>query len=473
VVKRFADYWGSMSFSLATVHFKRVIIVWAAVFAVFQPQPAHAESFEDALAMAYSSNPALQAERAKLRSVDESVAAAVGDLRPQITAQANAGVSWQVYDKTSANLTPTDAGVTVTQPLYNGGGTLASIHQAEESVRQERATLMTTEQTVLVGAATAYLDVVQDTVIRDLYAGNEDTLKSWVDEAKQRFSMGEKTRTDVSQAESRLARAHADRNSAEQNLSIARNAYIRYVGQVPGAMAQPSLTPVLPSTRDEAADWARRSAPTVDAASHAERAAKANITVARSNLLPVLSLQGSLNNARDENIPETGISTNRTVNDQLLLQIKIPLTVGGGEYARVRAAYQNRSQKRDELTEAQREACETALQAWDQMQAATSNISWRQSQVTAAIDTLEGMKQEERAGDRSSTDTLNAQQELLDSRVSAIQAEHDKAVATVQLMAALGQFTAQSLKLKVDIYDPNKHYLADKTKWFGTGSHEN
>ncbi len=151
------------------------------------------------------------------------------------------------------------------------------------------------------------------------------------------------------------------------------------------------------------------------------------------------------------------------------MQLKLPLYTGGADYARVRAAYQERGEKRSDLAEAKREAEENATQAWQQFQTTGENIGLLHQQIAAAAAALEGMKQEERVGDRSSTDTLTAEQELLDARVAAVQAEHDHLVAVIQLLAAIGNFTAEKLALQVDRYDPDKHYREVRGKWFGTG----
>jgi TolC family type I secretion outer membrane protein len=431
--------------------------------------PAGAETLQDALALAYTNNPALQAERAKLRSVDEGVPEALSNWRPTATAQANAGVSHQVFDTTSGNLKPSDTSVTISQPVYRGGRTVAATRQADENVLQERAQLTDTEQTVLVNAATSYLDVLQDQAILDLYAANEATIEGYVKEANERTKLGDKTHTDISQAEARLARARTDRNTAEVNLRIARSAYVRFAGQPSGPFSGPDLKLSLPPTREQAIAQAVTGAPAVVAAGHAERADAANIDAVRGNLLPEVSLQGSANNTWNENVPQQTISDNRTVNDQVLMQVKMPLYTGGADYARLRAAYQQRGQKRRDLDEAKREAEERAVQAWEQMQTTAENIGLRRQQIAAAQAALEGMTQEERVGDRSSTDRLNAQQELLDSRVATLQAEHDHTVAMIQMMASTGDFTAEKLGLKVDLYDPDRHYRESRRRWFGTG----
>jgi TolC family type I secretion outer membrane protein len=433
------------------------------------PQPVYAETLQEALALAYTNNPALQAERAKLRSVDEGVPEALSGWRPSASAQADGGLAHQSFDTTSGNLKPYDTSVTLSQPLYRGGRTVAAMRQADENVLQERAQLTDTEQTVLVNAATAYLDMLQDQAILDLQAENQTTLEKYVAEAKERTRLGEKTHTDISQAESRLARAHADRNTAEVNLRIARSAYVRFAGQPSGPFAPPDLKLSLPPTQDAAIDQAVMHAPAVVAAEHAARAGAANIEAVRGNLLPEVSLQGSVANTWNENVPEQNINDNRTANDQVLMQVKLPLYTGGADYARLRAAYQDRGEKLRDFDEAKREAQERAEQAWEQVQTTAENISLRQQQITAAQAALDGMTQEERVGDRTSTDRLNADQELLDSRVAEIQAEHDHTVATIQMTAATGDFTAEKLALKVDLYDPDRHYNESHRRWFGTG----
>jgi TolC family type I secretion outer membrane protein len=455
--------------SLRLRPYGRNIAALAVAGIICAPQLLCAETLQDALGLAYANNPALQGERGKLRSVDEGVPEALSGWRPSASAQADAGVAHQEFDTTSGNLKPYDTSVTLSQPLYRGGRTLATTRQAEENVRQERAQLIDTEQTVLVNAGTAYLDMLQDQAILDLQVANEVTLDAYVKEANERTRLGEKTKTDVSQAESRLARAQADRNTAAVNLRIARSAYVRFVGQPSGSFAQPDLNLSLPPTRDAAMDQAILHAPAVNAAEHAERADAANIAAVRGNLLPEVSLQGSVANTWNENVPEQNINDNRTANDQVLMQVKLPLYTGGADYARLRAAYQDRGEKLRDLDEAKREAQERAEQAWDQMQTTAENIVLRRQQVQTAQAALEGMTEEERVGDRTSTDRLNAEQELLDSRVAEIQAEHDHTVAMIQMVAATGDFTAEKLGLKVDLYDPERHYRDSRWRWIGIG----
>jgi outer membrane protein len=432
--------------------------------------PASAESLQEALALVYSGNPAIQSERATLRETDEGVAQAVSGWRPTVSAQAGAGVSHQEYDTTSGNLHPSDASLSLSQPLYRGGRTAAATRQAEATVLQERAKLSATEQSVFVDAATAYMDVVQDRLVMRLYQQNKADLENWLRETQERFRLGDKTQTDIAQAQSRLAQAEAGLNTANINLQGARAAYRRYVGQEPGTLQKlPALPGLLPATQEAALAQAAKDSPTVLQAEYAARAGAANIDAVKGNLLPEVSLQGQLSHAWNENVPQQFIDDNHTVNDQVMVQVKVPLYTGGADYARLRAAYQDKSARRRDLDEARREARQQAEQAWQQMQISAENITVRRRQIVAAKAALDGMKKEERVGDRSSTDRLDALRDLLNARIATVQAEHDRMVSLFHMMAATGSFTADKLQLPVKLYDPAAHYANNRNRWIGIG----
>lgn len=433
--------------------------------------PAQAETLKEALAQVYESNPAIQSARATLRATDEGVAQAVSGWRPTLSAQAGTGFAHQEFDTTTGNLKPSDASLTLTQPIYRGGRTVAATAQADATVKQEQAKLIATEQSVLLDAATAYMDVLQNQSLLALYQGNQADMQNWLAETQTRFKLGDKTQTDIDQAQAFLARAQATLNMAAVNLQNARATYLRYVGHMPDILEPATALPALTlSTREAALTQAGHDAPVVQAALYADKAVAKNIDVVKGNLLPEVSLQGQISHTWNENVPQQFISDNQTENDEIMLQVKIPLYTGGADYARLRAAYQDKSAKRHDLNEAMREAQQQAGEAWDQEQATANNIAIRKQQVTAAAATLDGMKKEERVGDRSSTDRLDAEQDLLNARAAAIQAAHDNMIAQFRLRASLGEFTAQKLNLPVTLYDPQKYYLHNRHKWFGAGS---
>ena len=265
-------------------------------------QPAGAQSLEEALANAYVSNPTIESQRAQLRATDELVPQALSGYRPTVEAGADAGYSRSRLrgpdsrgeTATRQSLNQRGLDLSVVQPLYSGGRTQAGTKRAEALVEAQRADLLSTEQSVLLDGATAYLDVVRDQAVVDLNVNNEQVLRRQLDASRDRFNVGEITRTDVSQAESRLARALSDRIEAEGLLSASRAVYARVIGSPPGRLTAPRLVFDLPSSREETVALAESNNPTVIAAEFSETAARNAVDAVRGEMLPSANLRGTL-----------------------------------------------------------------------------------------------------------------------------------------------------------------------------------
>ena len=433
----------------------KVVIAIVASFIsimIFSVQPLYAQSFQQALLQAYQTNPSLQSERSLVREVQEGIPLAKAGWRPTVSAQAGTGVAYQVFDTSSANQKPSEVSVSVSQPLYSGGRTIAETHKARSRVMQERARLVEVEQRVLTHAAISYLDVLQGQQIVDLYKNNEQMMQAWLKEVNQRFILKDKTKTDIDQAKSRLANSEAELNIVENRLQEARSSYLRFIGTIPDiadADKWPVFSQDLPATRDAALVEASQDSPVVQQAFYADKADASNIDSVRSRLLPDVSVRGDYRRTWNENVPQQLITANNTEEGRVMLQLSVPLYSGGANYTRLRAAYQDKTAKQKAYEESRREAMQQTAQAWDRMKMTKDNIRVRQQEVVAATAALQGMKKEERVGDRSSTDRLDAQQQLLDARVGEVQARHDYSVAVVRMMASLGDFTAEFLQLPV------------------------
>ena len=252
---------------------------------------AHAQEKQtllDALVMSYVSNPTLAAARAELRTVNEQVPQALSNWRPRVTVQGDIGQ--QYTDNFGATdpggSTPRSVELDVTQPLYRGGRTVAETERAEALVLAQRATLRTVEQDVLLRAATAYMDVWRDQSVLDLNINNENVLKRQLEASEDRFEVGEVTRTDVAQSESRLSRATGDRVAAEGNLSISRAVYQEVVGVSPAELEQPPQFQGLPSGLEEILSIAKDNNPAVRAAVQSEASENANVRAQFGQLLP-------------------------------------------------------------------------------------------------------------------------------------------------------------------------------------------
>ncbi|WP_247874285.1 TolC family outer membrane protein [Azospirillum sp. TSH58] len=432
---------------------------------------ASAQSLEDALAQAYSNNPALAAQRARQRAVDESVPQALSGYRPTVRATAgitrNASNSTFQGGETGSENNAKSVGVSATQPLYDATVGPA-VRRAERTVEAQRATVLANEQQILLNAAAAYLDVVQNQAVLELQANNEQVLRRQLDAARDRFRVGEYTRTDVSQSESRLAASIAARISAEGTLQASRATYERVVGSMPGKLKAPKPKFKLPGTLDEVVEMARSNNPSVLSATYTEAAQREAVDQQFGRLLPSANLSAQANRTIDAG-RSSGIDIKRQDGAQLTAQITIPLYQAGLPEALTREAKHTANQARLQIDDTRRQAVEAAISAWQGLQAARASIESYNSQIRAAEIALEGVRQEAQVGSRTVLDVLNQEQELLNARVNLVRAQRTEMVQAFTVLGAIGQLTARQLNLPVQYYDADTHYKQVRNKWIGTG----
>lgn len=431
------------------------------------------QTFEQALAMAYQSNSSLMAERAKLRAADEKIAEAQSGWRPSADANASIGKSDQKLGSGGSfsgdgSLTPRNAGVVITQPVFSGFRTTEGIKAAKAEIFAQRAQLLNAEQQVLLSAAKAYLDVVQAQNVLSLTRSNEKVLQEQLSATNDRFTNGEVTKTDISQAEARLSVATASRVQAEGELSNSSAAYTRIIGEVPGTLECPEISLDHPSSLDEAVDIAIKANPEVVSALYGQDAAKAGVSVAQGSLLPEVNLVASASRGWDQSL----MVPNRQDESTIMARVTVPLYRAGADYAKTRAARETVTQKRFELEEAHKKARENAIMAWQSLTTAKKAIEAHKAAVTATELALNGVRVESKVGTRTTLDVLNAEQEFLNAKVNLVKAEHDRDLAVLQVRASIGTLTAENLNLPVATYDADKHYQETDGKWIGLGASE-
>jgi TolC family type I secretion outer membrane protein len=364
----------------------------------------------------------------------------------------------------SGRRVPRQAQMTVNQPLYRGGRTVAGTSQAENQVLAGRATLAQTEQQVFLDTVTAYANVLTFSAVLELNQNNVQVLTRQFEAARDRFQVGEVTRTDVAQAEGRLAGARADVIQSQGNLENARTNFFRVVGEAPGRLQAVRLPQNLPGSREEAVALAEGH-PRVIAAQYNEAASRDNIRLILGELLPTVSLQGSV--AHQFEISTVGRELDT---GQLLLTMTTPLYSGGAVEARVRQARQVANQRRIEVEDSRRVAREQAAQQFIALTTARARVRALLTQIRALEIALDGVEQEARVGSRTTLDVLDAEQELLNGKVNLVQTQQNEIFASFQLAAAVGRLTASDLRLPVDLYDPTEYYNANRTRWFGFGA---
>lgn len=421
--------------------------------------------FVQSLAEAYLNNPELEAARAELRSVDETYAQAMAGYRPQVSGEVSYTSSRYDGDMFDSHADPKDVAIALRQPLYRGGSTDANVQASFNQIKAQRASLQLTEQDVLLAAVTVYMDVRRDGELVRLNINNEMVLREHLEASRKRFSLGDITKTDVSQAESRLANATAGRVRAEGALRASAARFEQVIGQQPPAeLPAPSYALPLPETVDAAVALGEVQNPNIHFADFSHDAARASTRAVAGELLPQVDLTGSLGRTYDpaqrldDDVNTTSVGVVAT----------IPLYTGGAVDARVRQSRQVEAQRRKQQQQAARSVRQGVVDAWTGLTAAEAEMQARKTQIGAAKLALDGVRIERDYGSRTTLDLLDAEQEYLDAQVAHVTAERDKIVAEYRVLAAVGELTAAQLSLPVPVYNPQENFQKVKNRWIGT-----
>ena len=431
---------------------------------------AHSETISGALTKAYTFSPDLGGQRAATRAADEGVPRATAGYRPTVTATGSAGKTNTFSENDNRNTHaftrtfPRTAGITATQTLYNGNRTLNGVRQAESGVLQSRENLRQSEQTVLNAAATAYMNVLRDTALLRLQDNNTEVVTQQLKQTRDRFQVGEVTRTDVAQSEAALALSNANSFTARSNLQNSLAVYRQLIGEQPKNLspARP-LDSLVPKTLNDAVGISQVEHPQVQAALHAVDVAVLAVKVQEGTLYPTVTVQGSVLNTWDAN----ATPHNKTLSVSAIGNLSIPLYDGGLSYANIRQSKEQLAQARMQV-DLQRESVRSAaVSAWGAYQNTKAVIRSFQAQVKANEIALSGIREEARVGQRTTLDVLNAQQTLLNSRVNLVTAQRDQVVNSYALLLSIGKMSSTTLGLKTITYDPTVHYDQVKDKLWG------
>jgi TolC family type I secretion outer membrane protein len=429
--------------------------------------PVGATTLTEALATTYRTNPDLKAARRELGAINEAVPQALSGWRPQVSISGSVGK--QALESESQNFTgdatttPVQGQFEVRQPLYRGGRNNANTERAVSQVGAQRARLMRTEQDVLLRTVRSYMDVWRDQAILRLNRTNVERLRRQLQATQDRFDVGEVTRTDVSQAKSRLQRAIADRVEAQGALESSRAVYKEVVGRPPEQLEQPSSPENLPDSVTAAVETALAQNPQTRAARFAEIAARRNVRSITGELLPDAELVARASRSANSTSSE---SSSETL--EVLAQISVPLYQRGAVFSRMREAKQTANQRRLQLRGQKRQVEQEAVSAWEDLQAARARIDAIEAQVRSAEIALDGVRQESQVGARTVLDVLDAEQELLNAEVDLIRAQRDEIVAAYSLLAALGRLTARDRGLPVEIFNVEKAFQDVRNKLWGS-----
>jgi outer membrane protein len=421
------------------------------------------ESLADALASAYADNPSLNAQRASLRATDENVPQALSGFRPTVSAGASAGAS--TFDSPTygrSTFHPTSESITITQPIFTGFRTVNSVKAADSAVLAAREALRSTEQSTLLSAVEAFMNLVEAQATLNLQRQNLDFLGQQVKAANDRLNVGEGTKTDVAQTKSSLASGQANYDAAVAALNNAVATYEQVIGHKPRALgAAKSIEGMLSKNLNAVLADAMTNHPSILAASYNIDVAEYNVKIQEGALLPTIALQGSLSHEDGSSASSNGTSASAVAS------LSVPLYAGGDTASKVRQAKETLDQDRLQLDAARDSVRASAISAWGSLDAARAAITSANAEVNAQNLVLSGTIEQQKVGQATTLDVLNAQQTLLSARVALITAQHDRVVASYSLLAAIGKLNAETLGLKVAKYDPVAHYQAVRDKWGG------
>ncbi len=440
---------------------------------------ASAESLTEAMSSAYANNPELNAQRAGTRAADEYVPQALAQGRPTITGNLAAGFS---ANNTRARIYPTgmwqdnytntgsvQADIKIIQPIYAGGRIENGVNKAESAVKAAREQLRSKEQATLLDTASAYMSVILSGQVLDLRQSNVAFLQEQVRAANDRFSVGEGTRTDVSQAQAALAAATSSVSVAQADLLTARANYVKVVGHEPKGLRNPGpISKLLPAKMTAAVDASRTEHPAIRAAIYNADTASYNVAIQEGALLPTFGLQGSIGSTlAGSSTDATGADRVRSLDASVAAVLSIPIYQGGGEYASVRQAKEELGQAKLQIDAARMSVDAALAQAWSTLESAKAQIVAAQASVTASRLALEGVVEEQKVGQRTTLDVLNAQSTLINARLSEVGAEAQLVVASYAVVAAMGRLDRERLGLSVPAYRPEHHYQQVRDKWIG------
>lgn len=433
--------------------------------------PAHADTIESALVRAYQDNPQLNAQRASVRSTDENVPQALSGYRPRVNVTASGGIQYTDITtglgggttRLQGEQVPRSVGATVSQTLFNGFQTANRTRAAEGQVSSAREGLRVLEQSVLLAAATIYMDYLRDAAIVEVQRSNVRVLEQTLRQTRDRFNVGEVTRTDVAQSEAQLAAGRTQALAAESNLTTTRSNFRRIIGNEPNQLAAGSpVDRFLPTTLAAAVNRGLVENPNVTAAMFGIDVSFLNVKVNEGALFPTVTVQASVQQSYEQTI-----TVPRQFGAALVGQLSVPIYQGGAEYALIRQSKETLAQQRLALEQVRDQTRATVVQAWGQLIATRAQVSSAQAQVQASEIALNGVREEARAGQRTTLDVLNAQQALVNARVALVTAQHDRVVASYSVLSAIGRLSPQVLRLPTTIYDPSVHYHQIRDSWVG------
>ena len=452
------------------------VVAATIVMALMAPSLAQADTIEAALVRAYQNNPQLNVQRAVVRTTDENVPQALAGYRPKAAVTSSAGFQYLDSNTTSGGTAssivrrefhgtdaPRSVGATVTETLFNGNQTANKTRVAESQVSGAREALRLLEGTVLLSAATIYMDYLRDAAIVEVQRSNTLVLEQTLRQTRDRYGVGQVTPTDVAQAEAQLAAGKSQQLTAEATLVTTASNFRRITGIEPSGLTPGSpVDRFLPRNEASSIALSLTENPGVTAAMFGIDVNYLQVKINEGALLPTVTVQASVQQSYEQTL-----TTFRTFGASTIAQVSAPIYQGGAEYSLIRQSRENLAQQRLNLETVRDQTRANTVTAWGQLVAGKAQVASAVSQVAASELALLGVRREASVGQRTTLDVLNAQQALVNARVALVTAQHDRVVASYAVLNAVGRLSPQVLNLNTVVYDPSVHYQQVRDNWVG------
>jgi outer membrane protein len=444
---------------------RRLILGGVIAVSIAFPTFADTTSLKQALEATYRNNPTLARTRSSIKNLDEGVVQALAGLKPTVHGRVSVTDTNFIHQAQAfsflahkPNAYSNTATLSISQLLYDGGQTRGKVDSAKLAVFSGREELISAEQDTLLAAITVYMDLRQAQANLNLAKSNITVLQQQLQASRDRFEVGEVTRTDVSQTEARLASAISNRESSRAALQGAVASYVSIVGEKPHRVQTPPEHTAIPSTLARAEAIALEGHPRIRAAKLNLKAASIDVDVSRKNRIPTVT--GSITTSSTDTSGLGNFAENSNISVAVGVTAEIPIFQGGKLDSQKRSASNAKKVDQYNLDIAINTTKLNLRRNYANWQAAVAAIRASQAQIRSARIAFEGVREEAKLGSRTTLDVLDAEQELLSARSNLVSALRDEQVQAYNVLAEMGHLTARSLRLNVDLHDPKANYDA-------------
>lgn len=448
----------------------RFIVTIVAVLLSFE---ACAITLEEALVSAYNNNDDLKTYRRDFLISIEQFPQALSEFMPRVEARFDSTKSKQKGKSQFGSGAPStetnvfEKSITLTQPVFNGGRSVAALKAAQSAFRSARAQYYLKEQNTFLSAIEAYVDCYVTKERLDIADTSIKSNQKQLEAMQEKLNVGESTQTELASARAALSMAETKKLTAYANFQSAKANFTKIFGIEPLDITLPEIPTNLPLTFEEFISKSMKTNQEIENAKHETSTTKANENVAKAALLPEVNFQ--VKGGRTYYDPETqGTSQTNSSGVSSVLSVTIPIIPeGGAVYSKVRKAKLATRNSAINLEAKVKKVNADCITYWESFNTAKYSITSSSTGVESAQIAYDGSIQEELVGTKTILDVLISEERLNETKLAKVEATKKYILAAYQMKTLMGQLTAKSLHLKVNYFEPEQEFKNTKMKIIG------